>query len=77
MVSTSGLINANPIIYEKKERRPRSAPIGANDEYAVELVDQEEVFDILFKFRCFLILYFSQQNLNLKEIVISLKIPRN
>lgn len=39
------LINANPIIYEKKERRPRTAPSAPHDEYAVELIDQQEVFD--------------------------------
>ena len=42
----SELINANPIVYEKKERRARSAPTVA-DEYAVESIDQQEVFDIL------------------------------
>ncbi|KAJ7943887.1 protein AE7 [Quillaja saponaria] len=40
----SGLINANPILYEKKERRARSAPSVA-DEYAVEPIDQQEIFD--------------------------------
>lgn len=44
----SGLINANPVIYEKKERRVRNAPSDA-DEYAVESIDQQEVFDILSK----------------------------
>ncbi|KAG5149045.1 hypothetical protein JHK82_015926 [Glycine max] len=33
------LINANPIIYEKKERRAPSAP---HDEYVVEPIDQQE-----------------------------------
>ncbi|KAG8382101.1 hypothetical protein BUALT_Bualt05G0041400 [Buddleja alternifolia] len=42
----SGLINANPVVYEKKERRARSAP-GDVDEYTVEPIDQEEIFDIL------------------------------
>ncbi|OMO81776.1 hypothetical protein CCACVL1_12220 [Corchorus capsularis] len=43
----SGLINANPVVYEKKERRVRnSAP--QFDEYAVEPIDQLEIFDILF-----------------------------
>ena len=42
----SELINANPIVYEKKERRARSAPIAV-EEYAVEPIDQQEVFDIL------------------------------
>ncbi|XP_077244792.1 MIP18 family protein (DUF59) [Tasmannia lanceolata] len=40
----SSLINANPIIYERKERRERSEHIDA-DEYAVEPIDQQEVFD--------------------------------
>ncbi|KAK6934931.1 MIP18 family-like [Dillenia turbinata] len=43
----SGLINPNSVVYEKKERRIRSAPADA-DEYAVELIDQQEIFDILF-----------------------------
>ncbi|CAL5441277.1 unnamed protein product [Camellia sinensis] len=42
----SGLINANPIVYEKKERRARTEP-GDVDEYAVEAIDQLEIFDIL------------------------------
>lgn len=42
----SGLINANPVIYEKKERRIRSAPSDV-DEYSVEPIDQLEIFDIL------------------------------
>lgn len=42
----SGLINANPVVYEKKERRARSAPTDV-DEYAVEPIDQLEIFDIL------------------------------
>lgn len=43
----SGFINANPTVYEKKERRVRSAPSDA-DEYASEPIDRLEVFDILF-----------------------------
>lgn len=43
----SGLINANPVVYEKKERRARSASSCVNDEYATEQIDQQEVFDIL------------------------------
>ncbi|XP_028227108.1 protein AE7-like [Glycine soja] len=39
------LINANPIIYEKKERRAPSAPSAPHDEYAVEPIHQQEVFD--------------------------------
>ncbi|KAK9993555.1 hypothetical protein SO802_023258 [Lithocarpus litseifolius] len=42
----SELINANPIVYEKKERRARSMPTAV-EEYAVEAIDQQEVFDIL------------------------------
>ncbi|XP_031091284.1 protein AE7-like [Ipomoea triloba] len=43
----SELINANPIVYEKKERRaPRSTLIDV-DEYAVEPIDQQEIFDHL------------------------------
>ncbi|XP_075650709.1 protein AE7 isoform X2 [Castanea sativa] len=40
----SELINANPIVYEKKERRARSVPTAV-EEYAVEPIDQQEVFD--------------------------------
>ncbi|XP_061343051.1 protein AE7-like isoform X2 [Gastrolobium bilobum] len=43
----SGLINANPIIYEKKERRARTATSLPDDDYAVEPIDQLEVFDHL------------------------------
>ncbi|XP_073062507.1 protein AE7 [Primulina eburnea] len=39
-----GLINANPTVYEKKERRAR-IPHGDVDEYAVEPIDQQEIFD--------------------------------
>ncbi|XP_009346239.2 protein AE7 [Pyrus x bretschneideri] len=41
----SELINANPVIYERKERRVRSVPSAAADEYAVEAIDQQEIFD--------------------------------
>ncbi|XP_008385712.1 protein AE7-like isoform X1 [Malus domestica] len=41
----SELINANPVIYEKKKRRVRSVPSAAADEYAVEAIDQQEIFD--------------------------------
>nr|GMD41962.1 protein AE7-like [Ipomoea batatas]GMD98942.1 protein AE7-like [Ipomoea batatas] len=44
----SELINANPIVYEKKERRVR-IPAADVDEYAVEPIDQLEIFDILFE----------------------------
>uniref|UniRef100_A0ACD5TDH3 Uncharacterized protein n=1 Tax=Avena sativa TaxID=4498 RepID=A0ACD5TDH3_AVESA len=39
-----GLINANPVIHERKERRTRQAPEGT-DETAVELIDQLEIFE--------------------------------
>lgn len=39
-----GLINANPIIHEKKERRVRQAP-ETTDENAAEPIDQLEIFD--------------------------------
>ena len=42
----SELINANPIVYEKKEHRAQSVPTTV-EEYAVEPIDQQEVFDIL------------------------------
>ncbi|OEL23141.1 Protein AE7 [Dichanthelium oligosanthes] len=41
-----GLINANPVIHEKKERRVRQAP-ETTDENALEPIDQLEIFDIL------------------------------
>lgn len=41
-----GLINANPVVYEKKERRSRQAP-ETTDENAAEAIDQLEIFDIL------------------------------
>lgn len=43
----SGLINANPVVYEKKERRARNTPDYV-DENAIEKIDQLEIFDILF-----------------------------
>lgn len=60
-----GLINANPVVYEKKERRVRSVPCDT-DEYAVEAIDQLEIFDILFsKFQLdFLILFFNVNCVN-------------
>ncbi|CAL1385796.1 unnamed protein product [Linum trigynum] len=39
----SGLINANPVVYEKKERRQRPASISDADEYSAEAIDQLEV----------------------------------
>ncbi|RLM65684.1 protein AE7-like [Panicum miliaceum] len=39
-----GLINANPVIHEKKERHVRQAP-ETTDENAVEPIDQLEIFD--------------------------------
>ncbi|XP_043693904.1 protein AE7 [Telopea speciosissima] len=40
----SALINANPVVYERKERRVRSAPSEV-DEYVLEPIDQQEIFD--------------------------------
>ncbi|KAL3330823.1 hypothetical protein AABB24_034577 [Solanum stoloniferum] len=40
----SELINANPIVYEKKERRDRGGR-AVLDEYAAEPIDQLEIFD--------------------------------
>ncbi|KAJ4959248.1 hypothetical protein NE237_026359 [Protea cynaroides] len=40
----SALINANPVVYETKERRVRSAPSDV-DEYGIEPINQEEIFD--------------------------------
>ncbi|XP_028106716.1 protein AE7-like [Camellia sinensis] len=42
----SGLINANPIVYEEKEHRTRTAPDDV-DKYDVEPIDQLEIFDHL------------------------------
>ncbi|XP_076906601.1 protein AE7-like [Bidens hawaiensis] len=43
------LINANPVVYEKKERPARTRPGDAGfNEYESELIDQLEIFDILF-----------------------------
>uniref|UniRef100_A0A7N0VFD3 MIP18 family-like domain-containing protein n=1 Tax=Kalanchoe fedtschenkoi TaxID=63787 RepID=A0A7N0VFD3_KALFE len=38
------LINPNPVVYEKKERRSRIEQVNL-DEYSVEPIDQLEVFD--------------------------------
>ncbi|XBI58381.1 hypothetical protein VPH35_039615 [Triticum aestivum] len=43
------LINANPVIHEKRERRARQAPENI-DENAPEAIDQLEIFDILYYF---------------------------
>ncbi|KAL9269903.1 AE7-like protein [Drosera capensis] len=42
-----GLINENPTVYEKKEKRvrPGGPPSSGEDEYAVEPIDELEVFD--------------------------------
>lgn len=40
------LINANPIVYEKKDRPARSRPgDGDFDEYSADIIDQLEIFD--------------------------------
>ncbi|XP_021768282.1 protein AE7-like [Chenopodium quinoa] len=41
----NGLINANPTVYEKSERRVRNQPSDVGDEYAVEPIDELEIFD--------------------------------
>ncbi|AES95665.1 MIP18 family plant protein [Medicago truncatula] len=46
----SGLINENPVIYERKQRQQRSTQSLPADEYTVEPIDQQEIFDILFFF---------------------------
>ncbi|XP_020111310.1 protein AE7-like isoform X2 [Ananas comosus] len=38
------LINANPVVYERKERRVHKLP-AVIDEYAQEPIDQQEIFD--------------------------------
>ncbi|WOG93490.1 hypothetical protein DCAR_0312774 [Daucus carota subsp. sativus] len=43
-----GLINANPVVYEKKERRPRTGPVVLEDEYAVESIDHLVNFSLTF-----------------------------
>ncbi|KAL8153550.1 hypothetical protein V2J09_011310 [Rumex salicifolius] len=43
----TGLINANPTVYEKKERRIRPAAPEVEDEYAADSIDElEHVRDI-------------------------------
>ncbi|XP_027085024.2 protein AE7-like [Coffea arabica] len=42
----SNLINANPVVYEKKDHRTRSA-VNDVDEYVGEPIDQQEIFDHL------------------------------
>ncbi|XP_059072667.1 protein AE7 [Cryptomeria japonica] len=39
-----GLINANPVVYERKERPARN-DVVTDDEFAVEPIDQQEIFD--------------------------------
>eukprot|EP01018_Ginkgo_biloba_P007550 Gb_25204 [translate_table: standard] len=39
-----GLINANPVVYERKERPVRNE-ITSQDESAVEPIDEQEIFD--------------------------------
>ncbi|XP_024639764.1 protein AE7 [Medicago truncatula] len=41
----SGLINENPVIYERKQRQQRSTQSLPADEYTVEPIDQQEIFD--------------------------------
>lgn len=42
----SELVNKNPIVYPKRERRVRTDKSNTN-EFAVEPIDQLEIFDIL------------------------------
>lgn len=49
-----GLINANPVVYEKKERRPRGIA-AVTDEYAEEPIDQLEIFGTLFSIANYLL----------------------
>ncbi|KAD5317311.1 hypothetical protein E3N88_17257 [Mikania micrantha] len=58
------LINANPVVYEKKERPARSRPgDGDFDEYATEFIDQLEIFDILQICLC----EFTYHNIDIKD----------
>ncbi|XP_057519096.1 protein AE7-like [Amaranthus tricolor] len=41
----SALINANPTVYEKKDRGARKQSTNDGDEYAVEPIDDLEIFD--------------------------------
>ncbi|KAI3935595.1 hypothetical protein MKW92_018842 [Papaver armeniacum] len=42
------LSNKNPVVYERKERRIRHLVVPADvDEYTIDPIDQQEVFDIL------------------------------
>lgn len=43
----SALINANLTVYEKKDRGTRKRSTNDGDEYAVEPIDDLEIFDIL------------------------------
>ncbi|KAJ4967088.1 hypothetical protein NE237_018937 [Protea cynaroides] len=43
----SGLINANPVVHERKQRRIRRAPSDVDEYDVVEPIDQQEIFDIL------------------------------
>lgn len=63
----SELINANPIVYEKKERRDRSAPSVA-DEYTAEPIDQLEIFDILVLMMAEIVFCYARLEINLSTI---------
>ncbi|CAL9099226.1 unnamed protein product [Musa acuminata var. zebrina] len=76
----SGLINANPVVYERKERQVRSVPTII-DEDAEELIDQQEIFDILI-FRTLLIIFFwglceQRVNSNTLKIIVIFKIKKD
>ncbi|XP_057520619.1 protein AE7-like isoform X1 [Amaranthus tricolor] len=40
-------LNANPIVYEKKERQSRQPSSSVGDEYAVDQIDELEIFDYI------------------------------
>ncbi|CAA7406584.1 unnamed protein product [Spirodela intermedia] len=43
----SQLINANPVVYEIKDRPARVRQPAEEDEYGADPIDQQEIFDIL------------------------------
>ncbi|EMS68346.1 hypothetical protein TRIUR3_07701 [Triticum urartu] len=67
------LINANPVIHEKRERRIRQAPENI-DENAPEAIDQLEIFDILY---CFSFIYGSSSLLSCYTLLSDIKDPEH
>ncbi|XP_078438438.1 MIP18 family protein (DUF59) [Wolffia australiana] len=39
------LINANPVVYQRKDRQSRVRVTAVEDEYAADPIDQQEIFD--------------------------------